>query len=64
MPWLRSHAIAANPEVWNKTVFILNYDENDGIFDHVVPPTAPAGTAGEYVDGLAGPRPRPRGTSA
>ena len=45
-------AIAANPEVWNKTVFILNYDENDGIFDHVVPPTAPAGTAGEYVDGL------------
>jgi len=32
-------AIAANPEVWNKTVFILNYDENDGIFDHVVPRT-------------------------
>jgi phospholipase C len=45
-------AIAANPDVWAKTVFILNYDENDGIFDHVVPPTAPAGTAGEYVDSL------------
>ena len=45
-------AIAANPDVWAKTVFILNYDENDGIFDHVVPPTAPAGTAGEYVDGV------------
>jgi len=45
-------AIAANPDVWASTVFILNYDENDGIFDHVVPPTAPAGTAGEYVDGL------------
>ena len=45
-------AIAANPDVWAKTVFILNYDENDGIFDHVVPPTAPAGTAGEYVSGL------------
>jgi phospholipase C len=43
-------AIAANPDVWAKTVFILNYDENDGIFDHVVPPTAPPGTAGEYVD--------------
>ena len=28
-------AIAANPDVWAKTVFILNYDENDGIFDHV-----------------------------
>jgi phospholipase C len=45
-------AIAANPDVWNSTVFILNYDENDGIFDHVVPPTAPAGTPNEYVDGL------------
>jgi phospholipase C len=42
-------AIAANPDVWAKTVFILNYDENDGIFDHVVPPTAPAGTPGEYA---------------
>jgi phospholipase C len=45
-------AIAANPEVWAKTVFILNYDENDGLFDHVVPPTPPAGTAHEFVDGL------------
>jgi phospholipase C len=36
-------AIAANPDVWNKTLFILNYDENDGLFDHVVPPTPPAG---------------------
>jgi phospholipase C len=45
-------AIAANPDVWNSTVFILNYDENDGIFDHVVPPTAPVGTANEYVDSL------------
>ena len=41
------NAIAANPDVWNSTVFILNYDENDGLFDHVVPPTAPAGTPGE-----------------
>jgi phospholipase C len=45
-------AIAANPDVWAKTVFILNYDENDGMFDHVVPPTPPAGTAGEFIDGL------------
>jgi phospholipase C len=42
-------AIAANPDVWAKTVFILIYDENDGYFDHVAPPTAPAGTAGEYI---------------
>lgn len=34
-------ALAANPEVWAKTVFILNYDENDGFFDHV-PPLVPA----------------------
>ena len=45
-------AIAANPEVWAKTVFILCYDENDGIFDHVAPPVPPAGTAGEFVHGL------------
>ena len=45
-------AIAANPEVWAKTVFILNYDENDGIFDHVAPPVPPPGTAHEFVDGL------------
>lgn len=31
-------ALAANPEVWAKTAFILNYDENDGFFDHVSPP--------------------------
>jgi phospholipase C len=45
-------AIAANPEVWAKTVFILNYDENDGLFDHVAPPTPPAGTDHEFVKGL------------
>jgi phospholipase C len=44
-------AIAANPEVWAKTAFILTYDENDGIFDHVVPPTPPAGTPREFVRG-------------
>jgi phospholipase C len=45
-------AIAANPDVWAKTVFILNYDENDGIFDHVAPPVAPPGTPHEFVDAL------------
>jgi phospholipase C len=32
-------ALAANEELWNSTIFIINYDENDGFFDHVVPPT-------------------------
>jgi phospholipase C len=52
-------AIAANPDVWAKTVFILIYDENDGYFDHVVPPTAPAGTAGEYITTSAGTKDAP-----
>jgi phospholipase C len=43
------NAIAANPDVWAKTVFVLIYDENDGFFDHVTPPTPPAATAGEFV---------------
>jgi phospholipase C len=46
-------AIAANPEVWAKTVFILTYDENDGLFDHVPPPSPRAGTTDEFVGGLA-----------
>ena len=56
--------LAANPEVWAQTVFIVIYDENGGFFDHVPPPAAPAGTAGEYLTvaplppsagGIAGP---------
>jgi phospholipase C len=46
--WLTARLIAAlsaNPKVWAKTVFILNYDENDGFFDHVPPPIPPVGSA-------------------
>jgi phospholipase C len=32
-------ALADNPQVFAKTVLILNYDENDGFFDHMPPPT-------------------------
>jgi len=42
-------ALTANPDVWAKTALFLMYDENDGWFDHVAPPTPPAGTAGEYL---------------
>ncbi|HVI99713.1 MAG TPA: alkaline phosphatase family protein [Sphingomonas sp.] len=45
-------AIAANPDVWAKTAFILCYDENDGLYDHVPPPVPPAGTPGEFIQGL------------
>jgi phospholipase C len=34
-------ALTSNPDVWSKTIFFLMYDENDGFFDHVVPPTPP-----------------------
>ena len=42
-------ALTSNPKVWSKTAFFLMYDENDGWFDHVPPPTAPPGTEGEYL---------------
>jgi phospholipase C len=42
-------ALIAQPEVWAKTVVVVTFDENGGFFDHVAPPVAPAGTAGEYV---------------
>ncbi len=38
-------ALTSNPEVWSKTVLFIMYDENDGFFDHLVPPqpaTTPA----------------------
>jgi phospholipase C len=38
-------ALVANPSVYAKTVFILNYDENGGFFDHVPPPTPPSSSA-------------------
>ena len=42
-------AFWSNPAVWSRTAFILVYDENDGLFDHVVPPTPPLGTPGEFI---------------
>lgn len=38
-------ALTANPEVWSKTVFFYMFDENDGFFDHMVPPTPPRSRA-------------------
>jgi phospholipase C len=36
-------------KIWDKTALFLTWDENGGFFDHVVPPTPPPGTAGEYL---------------
>jgi phospholipase C len=52
-------ALWGNPKLWENTVLFINFDENDGFYDHIVPPTAAPGTADEFVDGLPiglGPR--------
>ncbi|WP_275295259.1 phospholipase C, phosphocholine-specific [Amycolatopsis sp. La24] len=55
-------ALTSNPDVWSKTVLLITYDENDGFFDHVVPPYPPrdanwgkstASVAGEWYEGGA-----------
>lgn len=38
-------ALTSNPEVWGRTALFITYDENDGFFDHVVPPFVPSGAA-------------------
>ena len=52
-------ALTDHPEVFAKTVFIINYDEAGGLFDHMLPPMPPAdetqgwsgiSTAGEFED--------------
>ncbi|WP_279609181.1 alkaline phosphatase family protein, partial [Burkholderia cepacia] len=42
--------LTANPDVWSKTVLLVNYDENDCFFDHMPPPNAPTRNAdGSYA---------------
>lgn len=45
-------SLTANPAVWSKTALFIMYDENDGLFDHVVSPTPPdgAGTGLSNID--------------
>jgi phospholipase C len=43
------NALWANPALWAKTVVLINYDENDGFYDHVPPPVPPAGTPDEFL---------------
>jgi phospholipase C len=45
-------ALWANPTLWARTAVILNWDENDGLFDHVPPPLPQPDTADEWADGL------------
>jgi phospholipase C len=34
-------ALTSNASLWSKTALFVVYDENDGFFDHMVPPTPP-----------------------
>ncbi|MGO4331643.1 phosphocholine-specific phospholipase C [Cupriavidus sp. 2TAF22] len=45
------NALTANPDIWSKTVLLINFDENDGFFDHVPPPCAPAYDASGVLAG-------------
>lgn len=38
-------ALTGNPEVFSKTALFITYDENDGFFDHVIPPCVPPSDA-------------------
>ncbi|MEV5002907.1 phosphocholine-specific phospholipase C [Nocardioides sp. LML1-1-1.1] len=56
--------LTSNPDVWAKTALFITYDENDGFFDHLVPPLAPgpvvpgASTASTEHEHHAGEDPR------
>lgn len=47
------HALNADSTVFDSSVLFINYDENDGYFDHVPPPTPARGTTDESFDGTA-----------
>jgi len=68
-------ALTAVPEVWSKTVLLVNFDENDGYFDHMPSPSAPSRNADASLAGKATlpdedmaseyfTQPRPDGSSA
>jgi phospholipase C len=48
-------ALTADPEVWAKTALLITYDENDGLFDHMVPayPTPGQSTVDVSLDMFA-----------
>jgi phospholipase C len=46
-------ALTSNPEVWASTIFILNFDENDGYFDHIPNPAVPSYDANGVLQGAS-----------
>ncbi len=41
-------ALTSDPDIWSKTVLIINFDENDGFFDHMPPPCPPSFSDGAF----------------
>ncbi|HPI48943.1 MAG TPA: phospholipase C, phosphocholine-specific [Hyphomonadaceae bacterium] len=46
-------ALTSNPDVWARTALLVNYDENDGFFDHVPPPAPPSRNADGKMHGAS-----------
>ena len=46
-------AVWGNPELRDSTVVLIDYDENDGFFDHMPPPVPPSGTPDEFLPNRA-----------
>jgi phospholipase C len=44
-------ALASDRDTWSKTVLFVNFDENDGYFDHVPAPVPPVSSASDWYDG-------------
>ncbi len=43
--------LTANPDVWAQTALLVNFDENDGFFDHMPPPAPPSRVNGATLGG-------------
>jgi len=43
--------LASDRDTWSKTVLFVNFDENDGYFDHVPAPVPPVSSAEDWYDG-------------
>lgn len=46
--------VASDLDTWSRTAIMINFDENDGFFDHVPPPVAPRPLSGNGDDWYAG----------
>lgn len=44
------NTLTADPVLWSKTVLLVNFDENDGFFDHIPSPSAPSREINEKGD--------------